>query len=126
MKGNRPFTPASHASGSKISHSSGRMVGRQTNFGMVARDIGMRQWHQKEMVRLELRRNRIACQDDDGLSLQIPFRPLTGGSTYGIPLPYLWVYAQPSRFEDRPLAVEQWNGRMRLETSDLPKISPVS
>ena len=98
----------------------GRSAGRQpaarqpTNY-TVGIDIGQKQWNTKELARLDLRRSGLACGQSDGL--QIPYRPLTGGNTFGIPYAYQWVYAQPSRIEDRPQAIAQWPGQLRVEES---------
>jgi hypothetical protein len=52
---------------------------------------------------MDLRRAQVATGANDGL--QIPYRPLTGGNTFGIPYAYQWVYTQPSRVEDRALVI---------------------
>ena len=77
--------------------------------------MGQKQWNLKELARLDLRKQGVACGINDGL--QLPYRPLTGGNTFGIPYAYQWVYTQPSRVEDRELAVSQWPGVIRLEES---------
>jgi len=80
--------------------------------------MGQKQWNTKELARLDLRRAGVACGQSDGL--QIPFRPRTGGNTFGIPYPYQWVYTHPSRTEDRQVVLSQWPGKIRLdETSSI-------
>ena len=79
-------------------------AGRQqpTNY-TVGIDLGQKQWNLKELARMDLRRAQVATGANDGL--QIPYRPLTGGNTFGIPYAYQWVYTQPSRVEDRALVI---------------------
>lgn len=81
----------------------------------VSIDMGQKQWNTKELARLDLRRAGVACGQSDGL--QIPFRPRTGGNTFGIPYPYQWVYTHPSRTEDRQVVLSQWPGKIRLDES---------
>ena len=69
----------------------------------VGIDLGQKQWNLKELARMDLRRAQVATGANDGL--QIPYRPLTGGNTFGIPYAYQWVYTQPSRVEDRALVM---------------------
>jgi hypothetical protein len=88
----------------------------------VGIDIGHKQWNTKELARLDLRRSGLACGHSDGL--QIPYRPLTGGNTFGIPYAYQWVYTQPSRIEDRPQAIAQWPGQLRVEESAIRPVDP--
>jgi len=94
----------------------GRVPARQPS-NAVGIDMGAKQWNTKELVRMDLRRAGVACGPYDGLRL--PCRPSTGGNTFGVPYPYQWVYAQPSRIEDRAQAVAQWPGNLKLQGSDV-------
>lgn len=97
-----------------LSSFSGRQVGARSKSNyQVGIDIGMKHWNRKELARLDLRAAGVACGQNDGL--QIPYRPLTGGNTFGVPYHYQWVYSQPSRVEDREQAIAQWPGNLRLE-----------
>ena len=98
----------------KISCTGRRMPGalQPTNY-TVGIDIGQKQWNTKELARLDLRRQGFACGQGGGL--QIPYRPLTGGNTFGIPYAYWWVYTKPSRMEDREQAIEEWPGNVSLD-----------
>ena len=107
---------ASNASSRRSCHP--RQPGQLAPTNPVSVDMGQKQWNTKELARLDLRRAGVACGQSDGL--QIPFRPRTGGNTFGIPYPYQWVYTHPSRTEDRKVVLSQWPGKIRLdETSSI-------
>lgn len=111
---------------SVASHSSARSarVPQKMAFNRPAFDMGHMQWSRKELARQDLRAHRIAT-DSKG-ALEIPYRPVSCGSTYGIPAPYHWVYSRASHLENRPLAAQSWADSVRVAASAIDGSVPRS